>query len=200
MAMGNSHSDASDEALMRRYQRRLDEGAFETLVARFSGPALTVAEGILCDRGLAEDAVQETFLRLVRSRRRYRPSRPFATWFYTILRNVCTDMLRRRGRRERALRRLASEPREQEEVGAGLEARDLLGLLMPADRVVLTLRVLHGLAFRDVAVALGISEEAAKKRAQRALRRLRRLVQPEVAAAGARQEAMSPRGTAERIA
>jgi len=198
--MGSGLGDASDEALMRRYQRRLDERAFQSLVARFSGPALAVAEGILSDRGLAEDAVQETFLRLIRSRKRYRPSRPFATWFYTILRNVCTDMLRRRGRRERALRRLASEPRRDEEVSAGLEARDLLGLLPPRDRVVLTLRVLHGLAFRDVAAALGISEEAAKKRAQRALRRLRRLVAGEAAAAGAGQEAVSPRGTAERIA
>jgi len=35
------------------------------------------------------------------------------------------------------------------------------------------LRIIHGLGFRDVAAALGISEEAAKKRAQRALRRLR---------------------------
>ncbi len=35
------------------------------------------------------------------------------------------------------------------------------------------LRIVHGLGFRDVAAALGISEEAAKKRAQRALKRLR---------------------------
>ncbi len=197
--MGSGQGHASDEALMRRYQRRLDERAFEALVARFSGPALAVAEGITGDRGLAEDAVQETFLRLVRSRKRYRPSRPFATWFYTILRNVCTDMLRRRARRQRALRGLASEPRRDEEVDAGLEASDLLGLLPPRDRAVLTLRVLHGLAFRDVAASLGISEEAAKKRAQRALRRLRRLVRRDVAAAGAEHEALSPRSTAERI-
>ena len=59
------------------------------------------------------------------------------------------------------------------------EARDLLAALPPRDRVVLTLRVLHGLAFRDVAAALGISEEAAKKRAQRALRRLRVFLQAE---------------------
>ena len=37
----------------------------------------------------------------------------------------------------------------------------------------LVLRIVHGLGFRDVAAALGISEEAAKKRAQRALKRLR---------------------------
>ena len=162
---------------MRRYQRRLDEGAFAELVARFTRPALAVAEGILGDLALAEDAVQETFLRLVRSRSRYLPSRRFSTWFYAILRHVCTDMLRRNARHERLLRQLARAAASPPQLGGDLEARDLLAALPPRDRVVLTLRVLHGLAFRDVAAALGISEEAAKKRAQRALRRLRVFLQ-----------------------
>ena len=50
---------------------------------------------------------------------------------------------------------------------------ELLGALARSDQDVLVLRIVHGLGFRDVAAALGISEEAAKKRAQRALRRLR---------------------------
>ena len=177
--MSVDHGRASDEWLMQRYQQRLDERAFAQLVARFTRPALAVAEGILGDTALAEDAVQETFLRLIRSRSRYLPSRRFSTWFYAILRNVCTDTLRRCARRERLLRRLAREAPRPSEPARDLEARDLLAALPPRDRVVLTLRVLHGLAFRDVAVALGISEEAAKKRAQRALRRLRALLQAE---------------------
>ena len=49
----------------------------------------------------------------------------------------------------------------------------LLSSLTCDDQDVLVLRIVHGLRFRDVAAALGISEEAAKKRAQRALKRLR---------------------------
>ena len=60
--------DTSSESLMARYQSRLDGAAFEEIVARFLAPALAVARQILTDRALAEDAVQEAFLRLVRRR------------------------------------------------------------------------------------------------------------------------------------
>jgi DNA-directed RNA polymerase specialized sigma24 family protein len=56
------------------------------------------------------------------------------------------------------------------------EIPKLLDVLAHNERDVLVLRIVHGLGFRDVAAALGISEEAAKKRAQRALRRLRAMV------------------------
>jgi len=55
----------------------------------------------------------------------------------------------------------------------GSSADDLLRRLPVGERDVLVLRVIEDLPFRDVAAALGISEEAAKKRAQRGLARLR---------------------------
>ncbi len=170
----------SDESLMARYQRRLDEEAFHELVERFLPPAHAVARQLLPSRSLAEDAVQEAFLRLVRRSERYDSSRPFAPWFYTILRNVCTDMLRRRGRRQHAIEQ-ASVAQEWRQPGppSSVDAFGLLGRLSADDQAVLKLRVVHDLPFRDVAAALGISEEAAKKRGQRALRRLRQLAREE---------------------
>ena len=168
------HEDASNESLMARYQARLDEGAFARLVERFLGPAHGLAQQLLGDRALAEDAVQETFLRLVRRRERYDPSQPFAPWFYTVLRNVCTDLLRRRAREAQAMAAASQEGAvcEAPRMLPG-DALELLGRLGTEDRAVLELRVVHGLSLREAAAALGISEEAAKKRAQRALRRLR---------------------------
>jgi len=49
----------------------------------------------------------------------------------------------------------------------------LLEMLAPLERHVLELRVVHSMSFKEVASALDISEEAAKKRAQRGLRKLR---------------------------
>ena len=57
-----------------------------------------------------------------------------------------------------------------------LDICNMLDVLARGERDVLELRIVHGLGFRDVGAALGISEEAAKKRAQRALRRLRATV------------------------
>ncbi|MBL7152792.1 MAG: sigma-70 family RNA polymerase sigma factor [Phycisphaerae bacterium] len=164
------------EALMARFRDRLDKGAFEQLVCHYASPAGAVAGQILDDRTLAEDAVQEAFVRVISKRKQYIAPSPFSRWFYAILRNVCIDMLRKRKRDERLAKEVAEEP------GAGLrgaarraalEEIPLLELLPKRESSVLRLRVVHSMPFKDIAAALEISEEAAKKRGQRGLRKLR---------------------------
>jgi RNA polymerase sigma-70 factor (ECF subfamily) len=163
----------SHETLMVRFQTRLDSGAFEQIVSAYMKPSVGVARQILSDRALAEDAVQESFLRVIRKRDQYIPGSPFSCWFYAILRNVCVDILRKHRREREVLGKVAAE-RKSDWTGTDLpKTPDFLGVLGRDDRDVLALRVIHGLCFRDVAAALDISEEAAKKRAQRALGRLR---------------------------
>jgi len=171
----------SDERLMARFRSRLDAAAFDEIVSRFMRPALAIAVRILSDVTAAEDAVQEAFLRVVRARDRYDPGKRFAPWFYAIVRHVSVDLSRRQARQREAVEDLAA----QTPVGAGVPpprgsaAADLLNGLPPGVRDVLVLRIIEGMPYRDVAAALGISEEAAKKRAQRGLRRLReRLLAP----------------------
>ncbi len=175
----------SNEQLMARYQRRLDAAAFDEIVSRFLAPALAVARQLTSDATFAEDAVQEAFLRVVRGRKQYQAGRPFSSWFYAILRNVCTDLLRGRGRYAKLLEGAALLAREAYAgVPDASDALELLDRLPKDDRDVLMLRIVHDLPFREVAAALGISEEAAKKRGQRALRRLREQV-------GAREAAVA---------
>jgi len=176
----------SHETLMARFQTGLDSDAFEQIVSSYMSPALAVARQILSDYALAEDAVQESFLRVIRKRDQYIPGSPFSSWFYTIVRNVCVDMLRKCAREKEAIKEITTrcEPdmlhtdspaSASHDTGCDgrSEITKLLDVLARGDRDVLVLRIVHGLRFRDVAAALGISEEAAKKRAQRALRRLR---------------------------
>ena len=170
--MKNTHVP-SHETLMARFQARLDSDAFEQIVSFYISTALTVARQFLPDDALAEDAVQESFLRVIRKRDQYIPGSPFSCWFYAIVRNVCVDILRKRAREKEALENVATivEPsKPQTELS---EIPKILDVLANRERDVLVLRIVHGLGFRDVAAALGISEEAAKKRAQRALKRLR---------------------------
>jgi len=158
---------------MVRFQSRLDSYAFDRLVSAYMKPAVGAARQILSDRAMAEDAVQESFLRVIRKRDQYIPGSPFSCWFYTIVRNVCLDMLRKCNREREAIGQVAVR-RRHTSPGAGLpQIPELLNVLGRRDRDVLVLRIVHGLGFREVGAALGISEEAAKKRAQRALRRLR---------------------------
>jgi RNA polymerase sigma-70 factor (ECF subfamily) len=158
---------------MARFQARLDSEAFEQIVSCYMSPALAVARQILSDHALAEDAVQESFLRVIRKRDQYVSTSPFSCWFYAIVRNVCVDMLRRQARQKQAMEEIASGGYDRTTRTEVSEIPKLLDGLAPGERDVLTLRIVQDLQFRDIAAALGISEEAAKKRAQRALRRLR---------------------------
>jgi RNA polymerase sigma-70 factor (ECF subfamily) len=174
--MPNPHSldNLSPEQLMALFQREQSPAVFDQLVARFLRPGLAVARQFLRNSAAAEDAVQETFLRIVRRHEQYSPAKPFTGWFYTILRNVCIDTARRESRHNQVLQDFAQERREPSTVGPSSAVdMDLLARLPEAERDVLSLRILDGLAFAEIGAALGISEEAAKKRSQRGLRRLR---------------------------
>lgn len=158
---------------MTRFQRELDEGAFEQLVSAYAGPAAAVARQILKYRGQAEDAVQEAFMRVIRRRDQYIPSHAFSTWFYTILRHVCIDMRRKTERDQHLVEQLRQQQGGVSSSQTLSEHGSLLHGLPGREKSVLELRVVHGLSFKQIADALNISEEAAKKRAQRGLRRLR---------------------------
>lgn len=159
---------------MARYSRTLDHRAARELVRRYSGRALTIARSYLADSHACDDALQESFLRLVRERRRYRTGSPFAPWFYSVVRNVCRDALRR----NRAYRTMRDEVAHEADTRRPATptpstAGRLLAHLDPPDRRVIVLGVCAGFSMAEIAAATGCGVEAAKKRAQRALRKLR---------------------------
>ncbi|MBN2375655.1 MAG: sigma-70 family RNA polymerase sigma factor [Sedimentisphaerales bacterium] len=168
-----NHKDLDCQTLMAKFQAQLDNGVFEIIIARYSGPALAVARKYLRDAGLAEDAVQSTFLKVIRKRHTYNALRPFSSWFYTILRNVCLDMIRRQSLHQQALSKLIEQNEPLDDKSQPGMDLGILEQLPDGERAVIELRIIHDLGFRDIATALGISREAAKKRAQRGLRRLR---------------------------
>ena len=166
----------SPERAMALFRDRLDPAAMEAIVDRFARPALAAARQLVSDGAQAEDAVQEAFLRLVRNPRAYDPARPFAHWFFAVLRNVCRDLSRQRVRRDALLQEAAARmslPGGGCGGGDSQAAVSQLGRLDRDERAVLTLRLVDDLDFEEIAVVLGITCEAAKKRAQRGLRRLR---------------------------
>ena len=159
---------------MARFQKRLDETAFEQLICDYTPPASALAHQMLRDPSLVEDAVQEAFVRVIHKRRQYVSSRPFSHWFYTILRNICIDMLRKRKREKDAAQHLARriECFVRNEPESGCMA--LLSTLPLHERSILELRAIPSMTFEEIAVVMDISVEAAKKRAQRGLRTLRK--------------------------
>ena len=134
----------------------------------------------LGDEQLAADAVQESLLRALKSDRRLSEHDNLVAWFYRILRNVLTDLHRRRASQARTLERFTTETAIASEVNdAELENtacacfRNLLPTLRPEYARALELSDLGGQPADAVAEQLGISKNNLKVRLHRARRQLR---------------------------
>ena len=135
---------------------------------------------LLRDTGLAEDLVQETFVRLWRSAPRYDPSRSSVrTFVFTLARRAAVDLWRRqRGPLPSALEDTdpvdVAGSEEFEHLLLRLDVRDALDALSPAHREVLELQYDTDLTQEQVAVRLGIPLGTVKSRTLYALRALAR--------------------------
>ena len=89
-----------------------DRAAFTRLVRRHQGPLFNFALRQLRSPPLAEEVVQDAFVRVVQNAADFKHEARFTTWLYTIARNLCIDQMRKR-----ALRRHPSldEPKRAEE-------------------------------------------------------------------------------------
>ncbi|MQB01424.1 MAG: sigma-70 family RNA polymerase sigma factor [Actinobacteria bacterium] len=130
----------------------------------------------LADDALAEEAVQETFLRAWRARHRFDPDIASArTWLFAIIRNVIVDLVRSR----RSLILLedpeaVSRPHEPMETALlGWQIEEALSRLSHDHREVLLHTYFRGSPYEEVALELGIPVGTVKSRVYYALRALK---------------------------
>jgi RNA polymerase sigma-70 factor (ECF subfamily) len=102
-------SRSSDEELIAEAQND-NEVAFNLLVGRYKDPLTNFVYRFVGDLDDCEDIVQETFIRVYRSRKSYKPVARFSTWVYTIATNLAKSHLRRK-----KLRKIISFSRSKEE-------------------------------------------------------------------------------------
>ena len=98
----------SEDAELTERARDGDVGAFEELVTRYQGIAFRVAWLVVHDRGEAEDAVQEAFVKAYYALPRFRPGAPFRPW---VLRIVANEARNRGGPRAVGKRSPCGRPR-----------------------------------------------------------------------------------------
>lgn len=142
-----------------------------------------VAFRMLGSRSEADDAVQETWLRLSRSDAAVIDN--LTGWLTTVVARICLDMLRsRKARREESLiiegssqfaDSSVSDPEREailaDSIGPALLV--VLELLTPPERVAFVLHDMFGMAFEEIAPIVGRTQSAARKLASRARRRIR---------------------------
>ena len=84
------------EARLAKLARNGDRNAFAELVELYKDKIFHLAYRMLNNKQEAEDAVQETFLRVYTNLHRYDENQKFSTWIFRIGTNLCIDKLRRR--------------------------------------------------------------------------------------------------------
>jgi RNA polymerase sigma-70 factor (ECF subfamily) len=171
--------DDTDEALIARAGRG-DRLAASRLVLRHTDRIFAASWRILGDRASAEDATQETFLKLWTAAPNWRrDGASLKTWLYKVSMNACIDRLRKRGREapESAAPETADRaPSADEAMIAEQRAQAIdaaLAALPERQRLAVTLCHYEELSNIEAASVLGISVEAVESllgRARRALR------------------------------
>jgi RNA polymerase sigma-70 factor, ECF subfamily len=181
-AMGLPRKDLLRTDLVRTEDVRTDDGQLELAVREHARLVYRVAYSVLRDHHDAEDATQETFLRVLRYRRKLAGVRDPRTWLARIAWRVAVE--RRRNVSEVPLddvaplvEQIRSHSAGAEEVMLSGEMSGFLGTLiaaLPAKlRDPLTLSTVEEMSPADVAEVLGIKEAAVRSRLFRARQILR---------------------------
>ncbi len=156
-----------DESLMARVKDR-DHQAFSFLVRRHTKRFYALAWRLTGQTSLAEDAVQDCFLKLWDNPRAFDSGRDarFTTWFYRVVSNRCVDLLRQRGRERVVILSEELPDRGPDEAQAladreeQAQIRAALARLPERQRRALVLCFYEGLSHREAAAVMNISPKA----------------------------------------
>jgi RNA polymerase sigma-70 factor (ECF subfamily) len=188
-----SPNDRTDEELLEAYKHG-DTAAFRIIVERHNKPIYRFCLRSLGNPEAAADAAQEVFLRVVKNAPRWERKAKFTTWMYTIARNFLIDEARKARFRkhdslnekvgrdeeggEEKLDRVASDDVASDRLADGKRIRAVVDealLELPVEqREVFCLRQYQGLAFKEIAAAVGVGENTVKSRMRYALQSLQK--------------------------
>ena len=167
-------SSAADRHLLDAFILR-DETAIREIYRRYGGVVFGIAMKILKDRGHAEEASQQTFVKAWQAADRIDPDRDIGPWLYTIARRVAIDVYRRERRHAMAElddREIAVLPPSIESAWEEWQVRKAVESLPQEERDVLKHVYFLGYTQQETADRLDVPVGTVKSRSHRAHRKL----------------------------
>ena len=186
--------EVSEETLIGRAKKG-SEAAFASLMEKYESQVYHVAYAVLQNREDAEDASQETFLKVWKTISFFRGDCCFSTWLFRVAKNTALDYAAYRNRRE-ALSLSRTDPETGEESETEIEdtdvylipeeqmmkeetvkeVREALALLSPEHRMILTLREFDSLSYQEIGERLGLDIGTVKSRINRAKNNFKKIL------------------------
>jgi len=183
--------DASTEdAALASACRSGDLGGYERLYALHGARMKNLARNVLGNASDAEDAVQETFLKVQRSIAGFRGQSSFVTWTYRILINTCYDARRSKMRKKEVTQDDSGETPRPEPRAPGAHPTLRMALeralrqLTEHQRNVFLLYEVEGFRHAEIASMLDMTETASKNTLFQAKKNLRQMLEPPRSAEG----------------
>ncbi len=182
-AISMSAHDPTDGELLTRFATSADQAAFEALVRRHIDWVYAAALRITRDPANAEDVTQAVFWSLAQKAPFLAHRSYVGGWLHEAARLAACALLRSERRRKERERVIAQQNAETQTPLARNDLQDQLDAAiarLPAhDRSVILLRFLQRKTHEEIALQLGITAEAARKRVVRALEKLRLTLRPQ---------------------
>ncbi|MFA6470875.1 MAG: sigma-70 family RNA polymerase sigma factor [Candidatus Latescibacterota bacterium] len=159
-----------------------DMDAFDVIVMRYKNRLINFVYRFVKDFDVAEDIVQETFLRVFRKRRDYKAIANFSTWIFTIAGNLAKSELRRRKRWKFLSIDATTEDEKTFEIpDPGMKpdrvtavrildehVQNSINLLQSKYKEALILRDIEGMSYQQIAEIVGVPVGTVKSRVNRA--------------------------------
>ena len=155
-----------------------DRDAFAKLYDRFGRKLYATAVQLNCTHQEAEDIVHDLFVELARHRHELSHIKNLEAYIFTMLRNAVSRLQRRKKIGLKAFLRWTSEQVARNrtyDVPATLHDEDLskaLNLLPEEQRIILVLKVISGLSFKQISSVIGIKMNTAASRYRYAIQKL----------------------------
>ncbi|MFU8781096.1 MAG: RNA polymerase sigma factor [Kiritimatiellia bacterium] len=148
-----------------REQQQIRAAAFEGVVHHYESRLLRYATSIVNNPDLAQDVVQDVFIRLFRKwRESFAPSAALTSWLYRTTHNCAVDVIRKYERRhkvEQEHQAMIPEPMvlhpAGENVAAGQRVSAALGALPARDRELVVLKVYEEKSYKEISAITGLS-------------------------------------------
>ncbi len=174
----------TEEDLVMRLQNQ-DQSAFSYLYDNYAGALNGVIHRMIDDSQLAEDILQEAFLKIWNNFKQYDHSKGrLFTWMVNITRNLTIDTLRSKGyKKQQKISQDENSVSGYKDSGNGADRFDTMGLrkqvssLKPDQKIIIDLAYFSGYTQEEISKEMGIPLGTVKTRMRTAIMELRKMIQ-----------------------
>ena len=167
----------TDSELIAKYRDGQNSAYFTLLYRRYASKVFAKCISMLGDEGMARDATQDIFIKIMLNLSKFNEQSSFSTWIYSITYNFCIDLIRKKKKIGIIYTEDVSKVSKEAEVDVPdsvlLEMKQerlavVLDMLPPGDRAILLMKYQDDMQIRDIAETLGKTESAIKMQIMRA--------------------------------